>query len=68
MVRREQMRLAGHENGEQTMNSPLNSINLVVEINGRFFITMGYNSPVNNRKGYASINAATAASLRYGKK
>jgi hypothetical protein len=65
------MRLAGHENGEQTMNSPLNSINLVVEINGRFFITMGnagYNSPVNNRKGYASINAATAASLRYGKK
>jgi len=53
------------------MNSPLNSINLVVEINGRFFITMGnagYNSPVNNRKGYASINAATAASLRYGKK
>ena len=53
------------------MNSPLNSINLVVEINGRFFITMGnagYNSAVNNRRGYASINAATAASLRCGKR
>ena len=52
------------------MNSPLNSINLVVEINGRFFITMGnrgYNLPANNRRGYATLKAATAASDRCGR-
>lgn len=35
---------------------------------GRWFITMGhagFNSPANNRAGYESADAATAASARY---
>jgi hypothetical protein len=38
---------------------------------GRWFITMGhpgFNSPANNRGGYASQAAAAAAIARYGSK
>ena len=38
---------------------------------GRWFITMGhpgFNSPANNREGYASEAAARAAVLRYGRR
>jgi hypothetical protein len=51
------------------MNALLNNTTRVVKINGRWFITIGnpgFNSPANNRNGYATEEGAMAASLRYG--
>lgn len=40
----------------------------VENVRGRYFIALGqpgFNSPANNRNGYASASAAAAASQRY---